>query len=54
MNFMEGHDYYSGSTKHVDEPFRNFFDQLEANNHLKDTVIILASDHGQRYINLFG
>ena len=52
LNFMEGHDFYIGSTKHVDQPFRKFLDSFQERGHSKDTAIILVSDHGQHAIDI--
>ena len=49
----DGHELTGQVSKYVDEPLANFLNYIYDNNYLKNTTLILASDHGLNILVLY-
>ena len=49
----DGHELTGQVSKYVDEPLVNFLNYIYDNNYLKNTALILASDHGLNILVLY-
>ena len=51
LSFQDGHEPTGQAIKYVDEHLYNFLNDLYEKNLLKDTAILIMSDHGNSYFN---
>ena len=49
----DGHELTGQVSKYVDEPMANFLNYIYDNNYLKNTALILSSDHGLNILVLY-
>ena len=43
-------DVYDAGIRYADDLLKRLFDEMKQNGHLKDTIVILVSDHGEEFL----